>query len=113
LYFNTTSDAMRVYNGTAWQDTSTNPNSPTFNGTVTADGLTVNADALIHGVTVGRGAGAVSTNTAVGSMLWRLIRHGNSNTANGYEALNKTPTEITTQLLVIEVFTQTPQAMVM
>ena len=41
LYFNTTSDVMRVYNGSAWQDTAISPNSPTFTGTVTADGLTV------------------------------------------------------------------------
>jgi hypothetical protein len=46
LYFNTTSDAMRVYNGTAWQDTATNPNSPTFNGTVTSDGYTLEEIAL-------------------------------------------------------------------
>jgi SpoU rRNA methylase family enzyme len=87
LYFNTITDAMRVYNGTAWQDTSTNPNSPTFNGTVTADGLTVNADALIHGVTVGRGAGSVSTNTAVGSDALAANTTGDNNTANGYQAL--------------------------
>jgi trimeric autotransporter adhesin len=46
LYFNTTSDAMRVYNGTAWQDTAINPNSPTFNGTVTSDGYTLEEIAL-------------------------------------------------------------------
>jgi hypothetical protein len=56
-------------------------------GTVTADGLTVNADALIHGVTVGRGAGDVSTNTAVGFDALAANTSGNSNTANGYQAL--------------------------
>jgi hypothetical protein len=35
---------MRVYNGSAWQDTAISPNSPTFTGTVTADGLTVNSN---------------------------------------------------------------------
>ena len=44
LYFNTTTDVMRVYTGSAWQDTAISPNSPTFTGTVTADGLTVNGD---------------------------------------------------------------------
>lgn len=41
LYFNTTTDVMRVYNGSAWQDTAISPNSPTFTGTVTADGLSL------------------------------------------------------------------------
>ena len=41
LYFNTTSNVMRVYNGSAWQDTAISPNSPTFTGTVTADGLSL------------------------------------------------------------------------
>jgi sugar lactone lactonase YvrE len=56
-------------------------------GTVTADGLTVNADALINDVTVGRGAGDVSTNTAVGFDALAANTSGNSNTANGYQAL--------------------------
>jgi sugar lactone lactonase YvrE len=56
-------------------------------GTVTADGLTVNADALIHGVTVGRGASSVSTNTAVGSDALAANTTGDNNTANGYQAL--------------------------
>jgi hypothetical protein len=51
LYFNTTSDAMRVYNGTDWQDTSINPNSPTFNGTVTANGLNIDGVNLTATIT--------------------------------------------------------------
>jgi sugar lactone lactonase YvrE len=61
-------------------------------GTVTADGLTVNADALIHGVTVGRGAGAVSTNTAVGLSALAANTSGANNVANGYVALRKNTT---------------------
>jgi hypothetical protein len=41
LYFNTTSNDMKVYNGSAWQVTAINPASPTFTGTVTADGLSL------------------------------------------------------------------------
>jgi sugar lactone lactonase YvrE len=61
-------------------------------GTVTADGLTVNADALIHGVTVGRGAGDVSTNTAVGLSALAANTSGANNVANGYVALRKNTT---------------------
>ena len=43
LYFNTTTDVMRVYNGSAWQDTAISSNSPTFNGTTTTDGLDLSA----------------------------------------------------------------------
>lgn len=41
LYFNTTTDVMRVYTGSAWQDVAISTNSPTFTGTVTADGLSL------------------------------------------------------------------------
>jgi sugar lactone lactonase YvrE len=61
-------------------------------GTVTADGLTVNADALINGVTVGRGAGDVSTNTAVGLSALAANTSGANNVANGYVALRKNTT---------------------
>jgi hypothetical protein len=46
--------------------------------------LTVTADATIQGVTVGRGAGAVSTNTAVGTNAGLANSTGNSNTYLGY-----------------------------
>jgi hypothetical protein len=41
LYFNTTSDDMKVYDGSAWNIAAISSASPTFTGTVTADGLTV------------------------------------------------------------------------
>jgi len=47
LYFNTTTDVMRVYTGSAWQDVAISTNSPTFTGTVTADGLNVDGDATL------------------------------------------------------------------
>ena len=46
LYFNTTSNDMKVYNGSAWQVTAINPSDPTFTGTVTADGLVIDTDTL-------------------------------------------------------------------
>ena len=61
-------------------------------GTVTADGLTVNADALINSVTVGRGAGDVSTNTTVGNLALAANTSGANNVANGYVALRKNTT---------------------
>jgi hypothetical protein len=59
-------------------------------GTTSASGnnlLQVNSDALIYSLTVGRGAGAISTNTAVGYNALAANTTGNNNTANGYQAL--------------------------
>jgi hypothetical protein len=41
LYFNTTSDVMKVYDGSAWNIAAISSASPTFTGTVTADGLSL------------------------------------------------------------------------
>jgi hypothetical protein len=49
--------------------------------------LDVNGDASIYGVTVGRGAGAVSTNTAVGAGALQANTTGASNLALGANAL--------------------------
>jgi hypothetical protein len=43
LYFNTTSDVMKVYDGSAWNIAAISSTSPTFTGTVTADGLSLNS----------------------------------------------------------------------
>ena len=64
-------------------------------GTTTASGanyLQVNSDSLINGLTVGRGAGAVATNTAVGASALATNTSGVSNTATGYQALNAVST---------------------
>ncbi|NBV71715.1 MAG: hypothetical protein EBR60_06660 [Burkholderiaceae bacterium] len=69
-------------------------------GTSSASGanlLQVNSDALVYGITVGRGAGAISSNTAVGLNALNSNTTGNYNTANGYSALysNTTGTQNT------------------
>ena len=54
----------------------------TFTGT-----QTFSSDASVNGLTVGRGAGAVSTNTAVGASALNANTTGASNTALGYQSL--------------------------
>ena len=49
--------------------------------------LDVNGDAAINGLTVGRGAGNVSSNTAMGANALAANTSGNQNTANGFQAL--------------------------
>jgi hypothetical protein len=53
----------------------------------TAGFLTVTGGATIQGLTVGRGAGAVSTNTVVGNAALSGSNTGDVNTAIGYQAL--------------------------
>jgi hypothetical protein len=48
--------------------------------------LDVNGDALINGLTVGRGAGNFATNTALGSSVLAAISSGEYNTIAGYQA---------------------------
>jgi hypothetical protein len=48
LYFNTTSDVMKVYDGSAWNIAAISSASPTFTGTVTANGLVVNGAAVFN-----------------------------------------------------------------
>ena len=60
----------------------------TFDGT----NLTATNGASIQGLTVGRGAGAVSTNTAVGASALAANTTGDRNTAAGYQALNSVTT---------------------
>jgi hypothetical protein len=50
LYFNTTSDVMKVYDGSAWNIAAISSASPTFTGTVTADGLLLNGDAKLSDI---------------------------------------------------------------
>jgi hypothetical protein len=59
-------------------------------GTTTASGnnlLQVTSDALINGITVGKGLGSVANNTAVGSLALAFNTTGDGNTALGVSAL--------------------------
>ena len=49
-------------------------------------GGSVSADITVNGLTVGRGAGSVSTNTAVGASALATNSTGSNNTAVGYQA---------------------------
>jgi len=67
-------------------------------GTSSASGanyLQVNSDALINGLTLGQGAGAVATNTVVGANALAATTTGDSNVAVGSAALNKNTTGTT------------------
>ena len=60
----------------------------TLRGSFSAAGVfSTTLDATIHGLTVGLGAGAVSTNTAVGASALAANTSGDTNTATGYQAL--------------------------
>ena len=48
---------------------------------------TFSSDAVVNGITVGKGAGAEDSNTAVGVTALSKNTTGNNNTANGYQAL--------------------------
>jgi ethanolamine utilization protein EutQ (cupin superfamily) len=54
--------------------------------------LDVNGDAAIHGVRVGRGAGDIGSNTALGSGALNANTTGSFNTANGFNALQNNTT---------------------
>jgi hypothetical protein len=56
--------------------------------------LDVNGDAAIHGVRVGRGAGNISTNTALGSGALNANTTGDLNTATGFESLQNNTTGV-------------------
>lgn len=62
-------------------------------GTLSASGVaTLSAGAVIQGLTVGLGAGAVSTNTVVGLNAFQSNTTGDSTVANGYLALSANQT---------------------
>ena len=54
---------------------------------ITATSVTSTNDASVNGLTVGRGAGGVSTNTASGREALYSNTTGSNNTASGYQAL--------------------------
>jgi hypothetical protein len=68
LYFNTTSDVMKVYDGSAWNIAAISSASPTFTGTVTADGLSISKDGTDHIEIIDTSSGQV-TNLATGNTV--------------------------------------------
>jgi len=81
----------------------TSSNAVTITGTQTITGIkTFNNDLLINGLTVGKGKGRVSGNTAIGANALYSNTTGDLNTANGYDALysNTTGTNNTANGLV-------------
>jgi hypothetical protein len=63
------------------------------NGTARVQGvLTTTADAVVNGVNIGRGGGAISTNTRVGVNALANNTTGANNTANGRNALQNNTT---------------------
>ncbi len=56
--------------------------------TANATDLTVTSDALIHGLTIGRGRASVETNTALGIDALSANTTGTNNTAAGHDALS-------------------------
>lgn len=85
-YFNTVNNELRIYNGSAWQS------AAVVGGTVA--NLTVNNDSYHYGVRVGRGGGAVSTNTVVGAGAMAAVSTGGQNTAVGATSLPANTTGI-------------------
>jgi hypothetical protein len=58
------------------------------NGTARVQGvLTTTADAVVNGVNIGRGGGAITTNTRVGTIALNANTTGTSNTAFGWNSL--------------------------
>jgi hypothetical protein len=59
-----------------------------FTSTPSVTSITTSADSTIHGITVGLGAGSVSTNTAVGTSALASNSGGALSVAVGYQALS-------------------------
>ena len=70
----------------------TNPGLISTGSQTIAGAKTFNTDLTVNGITVGKGLGSVSTNTAVGSTALATISTGANNTAIGYSALNANST---------------------
>ena len=97
VYFNGT-DYVKAASSTATGDV-VGPASATANGIALFNSTTgklikdsAASDGLIYGLTVGRGAGAVSTNTAVGASALAAITTGSESTGAGYFALKTATT---------------------
>jgi hypothetical protein len=77
-----------------WAEVLANGNTSGGTNVVVSSGdlFTSTDDALISGLTVGKGAGAVATNTAVGASALAANTSGSNNVAVGYRALSSMTT---------------------
>ena len=89
-YWNTSVPEMRVYTGSTWLATYLPETGyVTTSGDQTVEGVkTFTSKAVIQGLTVGKGASAVATNTVVGSAALASNTTGAYNQAFGPSALN-------------------------
>jgi hypothetical protein len=78
--------AIQLGNTVTTLNNMTLANATVSSGNITVLNATVTNDASISGLTVGKGGGAVSTNTAVGSGAMAATATGTQNTALGYQA---------------------------
>jgi hypothetical protein len=72
------------YNGSSWSDVASS--GVPYTGATGAVDLGA-YDLTVNGITVGKGLGAIASNTAVGTNALNSNTTGYENTANGYEAL--------------------------
>lgn len=86
-------------NGTKWVAVAIQDTSATAGGIINTSAQTLGAgaktftsDLKVNEVTVGKGAGAVYTNTAIGNLDLSANTVGSYNTANGYNALKNNTT---------------------
>jgi len=111
LYFNSATDNMRVWLGSAWANITNVTGSVDINGgtidgtpigkttkstgkftTLEADAITATTDASINGLTFGRGAGNNLLNTVIGRDALSSNTTGVANTANGSGSLENNTT---------------------
>ena len=116
LYFNSDTDNMRVYLGSAWANIadltgSVDINGGTIDGTAIGETtkstgkftalesdtlgtgvITATADAVVNGLTVGRGLGGSSLSTATGRLALSSNTTGVANTASGSGSLESNTT---------------------
>jgi hypothetical protein len=85
LYFPAADEVGLTVGGT--QRLNVNATGIDVTGDVGGDTLTISGAGSVQGLTVGRGAGAVATNTAVGASALAANTSGTQNTAFGYQAL--------------------------
>jgi hypothetical protein len=86
IIYNTTLSRIEIYNGSAWYAPSAAVTAVPYSGAIGAVNLGA-YDLTVNGLTIGRGTGNRSSNTATGFQSLFLNTTGSDNTANGDRAL--------------------------